>query len=80
MPQEITTPRRESSTGRTTAASLGPSICDADQWLDHTAALHFVIVLANDPLLCWPRCSCRESSSGRRQSPRAQSIGCVDDG
>ena len=26
MPQEMTTPRRESSTGRTTAASLGPSL------------------------------------------------------
>ena len=44
-------PRRESSTGRTTAASLGPSFVDADQRLDDAAALHLVIVLADDPFL-----------------------------
>ena len=51
MPQAITTPRRESSTGRSTAASLGPSFADADQRLHDAAALHFVIVLPNDPFL-----------------------------
>ena len=51
MPQAMTRPRCESSRGRTTAASPGPSLCNADQRLDHAAALHFVVVLADDPFL-----------------------------
>ena len=51
MPQATTRPRREPSTGRSTAASPGPSFVDADQRLDDAAALHFVVVLADDPFL-----------------------------
>ena len=51
MPQAITSPRRDESTGRITAASLGPSFVDSYQRLDDAPALHFMIVLANDPFL-----------------------------
>ena len=37
--------------GRTTAASLGPIALRTDQRFDNAAALNFMIVLANDPVL-----------------------------
>ena len=41
----------ESSTGRSTAASPGPSLAAPTSGLTHAAALHLVVVLADDPLL-----------------------------
>ena len=46
-----TMPRRLSSTGRSTAASLGPSFATPTSGLIDAAALHLVVVLADDPFL-----------------------------